>query len=297
MDKRHFNSRLNGLKDAYPSELALIEGIQDLFNKKIEVISKSNAHALLQYPAQFTRPLSTSRGEWTTQLHIWADNMVPQLISIDPLFLSTKDSMGSTVLHSMVMAATGRFTQMIDYDYIQSMLDKNMSYIYMSIPNDPSSKTEGNTWTEKDPTGKTPMDYLIDVANGEDGTMPDERLGAMLDQFASTPEAEPPVDNTPDIQGFDPATGAPITQDTPAPGAEDQNGPVADPTEPLPDENQLQDGDTTTTMAGADEKTDNPGTPTPETATDNQERQVEQAKSEMADKPTAMLESLFRLFA
>lgn len=288
MDKREFNRRLNGLKDAYPSELPLIEGIQDLFNKRLEVISAANAHALLYNPVQFISPVRTSMGEWTTQLHIWADNLVEQLLMIDPLMLATKDSSGSTVLHSMVMAATGKFTQMMNYDYIQKMLDKNMSFVHLTIPNDPTSKTEGNAWMEKDPYGKTAMDYLIDIANGEETGMPDDQLAAMLQEFSATPVVEEPVDNTPDVPiDIDPTTGQPVEQ-----GADGL--PPSHDTDAIPAETTSTD--TTTTMENPDPTTGDPGTPVTEKAVDNQARQVEQAQEELKQQPNPMLESLLHLF-
>ena len=197
MDKRELNRRINGLKDAYPDELALIEGIQDLLNRKVEVISEKNRQALRQFPMQFTRRVDLGDGEWTTTLHMWADNMVDTLLEIDPLILTCTNSRGESVLHALVFAATGRFTQMVNYDLIQKMLDKNMSYIEMTVPNNVNSKVEGNAWVCKDALQKTPMDYLVDFANGDGDSAPDEQLQRMLYEFGSTPAVEPPVDNTP----------------------------------------------------------------------------------------------------
>lgn len=199
MDKRELNRRINGLKDAYPDELALIEGIQDLLNKKVEVISEKNRQALRQFPMQFTRRVGLGDGEWTTTLHMWADNMVDTLLEIDPLVLTCTNSRGETVLHALVFAATGRFTQMVNYDLIQKLLEKNMSFIEMTVPNNVNSKVEGNAWVCKDALQKTPMDYLVDFANGDGETPPDERLQQMLYEFGSTPTVEPPVDNTPQM--------------------------------------------------------------------------------------------------
>lgn len=214
MDKRELNMRINGLKDAYPDELPLIEGIQDIINKKIEVISEKNRQALRQFPMQFTRHVSLGDGEWTTTLHMWADNMVDTLLEVDPIILTCSNSRGESVLHSLVFAATGRFTQMVNYDLIQKMLEKNMSFIELAIPNNVNSKVEGNAWVSKDALQKTPMDYLVEFANGDGGTAPDERLQKMLYDFGSAPAVEPPVDNTPttpttdeQLQAVDQASG------------------------------------------------------------------------------------------
>ena len=199
MDKRELNRRINGLKDAYPEQLTLIEGIQDLMNKKIEVISKKNRMALRQFPMQFTRRIPLGSGEWTTTLHMWADNLVDTLLEIDPLVLTCTDSSGYTVLHALVFAATGKFTQRVDYDFIRKLLNKNMSYIEMVMPNDINSKQEGNAWVIKDIMQKTPMDYLVEFANGDDGNPPDEQLQQLLYEFGNSPVTETPVDNTPDM--------------------------------------------------------------------------------------------------
>lgn len=199
MDKRELNRRINGLKEAYPEKVALIEGVQDLLNRKIEVISEKNRQALRQFPMQFSRRISLGNGEWTTTLHMWADNLVDTLLDIDPLVLTCTDSSGYTVLHALVFAATGKFTQMVNYDFIKRMLDKNMSFVEMMVPNDVNSKVEGNAWAVKDVLQKTPMDYLVEFANGDDGDLPpDEELQAMLQEFGNSPVTEAPVDNTPD---------------------------------------------------------------------------------------------------
>lgn len=236
MDKRVLNQRINGLKEAYPDELALIEGIQDLLNKKIEVISEKNRQALRQFPMQFTRRISLGDGEWTTTLHMWADNMVDTLLEIDPLILTCSNSRGESVLHSLVFAATGRFTQMVNYDLIQKMLEKNMSYIEMAIPNNVNSKVEGNAWVCKDALQKTPMDYLVDFANGDSDNPPDERLQQMLYEFGSTPAVEPPVDNTPQMPVDDAQLQAVDQQSGVGPDGQVDPGKVQpDPGTNLPD--------------------------------------------------------------
>lgn len=197
MDKRAFNERLNGLKEAYPSEVALIEGIQKVFNQQLDVISDSNRVALRRFPTQFSRRINTGNGEWTTQLHMWADNLVPEMLEVDPLTLTCSDSGGNTVLHALVQAATGKYTQQVDYGFIQKLLDKNMDYVEMARPNDLSSKVEGSAWLQKDALGKTPMDYLVDFANGEDDSEADPELMDMLSRFGQGSQEEPPVDTTP----------------------------------------------------------------------------------------------------
>lgn len=236
MDKRELNRRINGLKDAYPEELALIEGIQDLLNKKVDVISEKNRQALRQFPMQFTRRVDLGDGEWTTTLHMWADNMVDTLLEIDPLILTCTNSRGESVLHALVFAATGRFTQMVNYDLIQKMLEKNMSFIEMTVPNNVNSKVEGNAWVCKDALQKTPMDYLVDFANGDGDAAPDERLQQMLYEFGSTPAVEPPVDNTPQMPVTDEQLMAVDQQSGVGPdGQVNPNAVQAEPQSNLPD--------------------------------------------------------------
>ena len=240
MDKRELNRRINGLKEAYPDELALIEGIQDLMNRKVEVISAQERHALRQFPMQFTRKVNLPDGEWTTKLHQWADNMEETLLDIDPLILTRSNSRGESVLHALVFAATGRFTQMVNYELIQKMLNKNMSYIEMVIPNNVNSKMEGNAWMAKDSLQKTPMDYLVEFANGDGEVAPDEQLKQMLYNFGTTPAVEAPVDNTPNIEEIteiDPTGNAGPTDSAQAEGP---GQPQANPGQPQENPSQPQ---------------------------------------------------------
>lgn len=200
MDKRAFNRCLNKMKDRFPNELTLIEGIQNILNKKVEVISETNRRALRMFPMQFIQRIQTGHGEWTTQLHIWADNLVDTLLEVDPLVLTARNSSDETVLHSLIFAATGKFTEQVDYMFIQHLLDKNMGFIKFRMPGNEASKVEGNAWAETDSNGKTPMDYLIEFANGNElEDIPvDENLTQMLEEFAQSPVTDEPVDNTPE---------------------------------------------------------------------------------------------------
>lgn len=201
MDKRELNRRINALKDAYPNELAIIEGAQKIINTRIAVISDANRQALRQFPMQFARRINLGNGEWTTTLHMWADNLVDTLLEIDPMLLTTSNSAGESVLHALVFAATGKFTQMVNYEFIQKMLDKNMGFIELAVPNNPNSKVEGNAWVVKDAMQKTPMDYLVEFANGDpdNEVAADELLQQMLSDFGNSPTVEPAVDNTPTV--------------------------------------------------------------------------------------------------
>lgn len=201
-----FNQRLNGLKYAYPEENDIVKLLQDKFNKTMITISEQNKQALRQFPMQFAQRVSIGGGEWTTLLHMWADFMVEDLLAIDPLVLTAKDSRDNSVLKNLVIAALGqgKCSDEINYPFIKTMLDKNMNYVALQLPGDESTRFEGNAWQEKDLYGLTPMDYLIDYAQGTgkySGNPGDEQLAAMLMDFANSPD-QIPVDNTKQAANF-----------------------------------------------------------------------------------------------
>lgn len=204
MDKITINRQLNDLKDRYPGEVALIEGIQTLYNKEVKSISDREVQALLQFPMQFTQRIPIGDGEWTTQLHKWADDQTEVLLCIDPLMLTARDSKDETVLMSLLLAAMGRFTQQINYDLIQKILNTNMNYTALELPGDENSKVEGSAWDEKDIHGATALDYIADFAMGTglfDGTEPDETVQQMLAEFANTPKE--PAEDDKEVENFD----------------------------------------------------------------------------------------------
>lgn len=192
MDNIEFNRRLNGLKDAYPNDIPLIETVQTLFNKKVVVITDAERRALYRFPMQFIQRIPIGDGEWTTRLHIWADMQLEDLLHIDPMMLTAKNSYGDSVLLSLIMAACGRFTQQVNYDLIQKILSANMSYVSLTVPGDKNSAEEGNAWDGTDFKGTTPMDYLIDMAD----SIPDGgRLKGLIDACKENVTNEDPVDN------------------------------------------------------------------------------------------------------
>lgn len=181
------------LKDKYPDDVALVESVQKVFNRNFKVISDRSIKAMKSFPMQFTQRIPTSGGEWTTQLHIWADHSVPELLDLDPVMLTARNSDGESVLFSLLMAATGRFTQMVDYELLQKILDKDMRFTALTIPNDETSGVEGNAWDEEDIDGNTPLDYLADFATGTGifaGQPGDEKVQEMLANFADRPDPE-----------------------------------------------------------------------------------------------------------
>lgn len=193
MDGVAVNEELNNIKDRFPEETALVESVQKLFNKEVQIISDRSIRALKTFPMQFTKRIPTADGEWTTQLHIWADNQVPELLDIDPLVLTARNSDGECVLMSLLMAATGRFTQQVNYPLIQKILDKDMQFQYLTEPGDESSVQTGNVWDEEDLDHKTPLEYLADFVKGTGvfgGCGQDPLVRQMLENFADRPEPD-----------------------------------------------------------------------------------------------------------
>lgn len=198
MDKRGINIELNRLKDMNPGQEALIEGVQKLFNEKVKTATPEQKRALLMFPMQYAAyRIKTSPSEWTTQLHIWADNMLDTILQLNPLYLTTRDSSGDTVLHRLVKAAIGEYTDEVNYDFIKSLLNKDMGFVSLQSPFENEGANAGSAWMMKDVDGCTPMDLLADYAigNPESGIPTDDRLLLMLDEFANAPAEEIDVSN------------------------------------------------------------------------------------------------------
>ena len=193
MDKRGINIELNRLKDQNPSQEALIEGVQKLFNEKVKTATPEQKRALMMFPMQYAAyRIKTSPSEWTTQLHVWADNMLDTILQLNPLYLTTRDSSGDTVLHRLVKAALGEYTDEVNYDFIKKLLDKDMGFVSLQSPFENEGAKAGSVWMMKDVDGCTPMDLLADYAigNPEAGIPADDRLLLMLDEFANAPTEE-----------------------------------------------------------------------------------------------------------
>ena len=231
MDALTVNEQLNLLKDKYPGDVALVESVQTLFNKEVKIISDRSIRALKSFPMQFTKRIPTKDGEWTTQLHIWADNQVPELLEIDPLVLTAKNSDGECVLMSLLMAATGRFTQQVNYPLIQKMLDTNMDFEFLTEPGNEDAVEYGNVWDEEDYDHKTPLEYLADFAKGTGpflGFGGDATVREMLEAFADKPEMNNPAPEPQDSPATAATTPAEIPPANPAPSTPVQQ-PVQQP--------------------------------------------------------------------
>lgn len=199
---RTMNHSLNELKSKRPNDVALIEAIQTEINKKTQIISPSVRKSLLQFPLQFTQRVRTSSRDWTTQLHYWADYQLEDLLRIDPIYLTTGDSNDDSVLKRLVMAALGLTqTQIVNYELLEKIFQKDMKYSALTVAGDPDSAEGGNAWFERDLEGKTVIEFLYDFANGEgefQGRAPDERIIEMFETYADSALALPEDMDLPD---------------------------------------------------------------------------------------------------
>lgn len=199
MDKRAFHTLLNELKDQNPDQFELLENIQETFDKTVDPISDAEIRALKTFPIQFIPRIELDGGEWTTKLHIWAENGVPVLLDIDPMILTHKNSVGDTVLMSLVSAATGTYTEVVNYDLIQKILNTDFSYEEKERTGNKEQIVIKNAIDEKDLYGQTIIDYLIDFAYGTgkyEGQLPDTQLQLLLANFANGSDA---IDSEPSV--------------------------------------------------------------------------------------------------
>ena len=100
----------------------------------------------------------------------------------------------------MLSSALGKFTEKVDYDLIEKILDTDFSYESMSKDIDGESSEIKNVLDEKDINGNTLIDWLIDFAYGRgiyQGHHPDEYLIEVLKNFAAnmqSDECEPEIE-------------------------------------------------------------------------------------------------------
>ena len=189
-DSRYFLNFLNNVSDDHMEKLDLIESVRDYYIQNTETITDSQRHALKTLPSQFITKIKDSNG-WTTPLHIWAEQGVKELLTLDPLILCTEDEYGYTVLHSLVKYCLGTYTNQVDYDMIKRLLDLDMHYDLVVV--NPDTKEfdveETHAIHKKDLNNKSYIDYLIDYAwalDIYDGMEQDEQLKQLLKEKAST---------------------------------------------------------------------------------------------------------------
>ncbi len=188
-DRRNFINLIRVAKDNFPEKKALIESIENQFNSLFESITDKQRLGLRRYPLQYVNKIYQDGGEWTSKLHIWAEECVPDILELDPVILSFKNSHGDTVLTCFVRGATGSLTDVMNYDALRLLLSKNYWF------DDSSTDKDGVTTTERvdalaipDVYGERPLDYLIDIAfaQGEySDDLPDAELQQILHQYVS----------------------------------------------------------------------------------------------------------------
>lgn len=188
IDKRKFHYFLNDSKDKHPEFFDLLESIQSKFEETIPSITKSQLIALKQYPIQFVNKIPLERGNWTSQLHIWAEHCIPEILELDPIYLSFKNSIGDTVLMSFIIGAVGAYTEVVKYDIIKKILEMDLSYEDSEkMADGKETITLKNALDEVDINGSTILDFLTDYAFGTgqfDGQEPDEELKNILIEFS-----------------------------------------------------------------------------------------------------------------
>ena len=200
MDKRGFNIGLNGLKDKFPDKLILIEGLQRAFNREVPSISRENLIALYQNPAQFMVKKILADGLWTTQLHEWADNGLEDLLYINPIYLGAKNAYGDTVLMNLVEYAIGKTTEQINFDFLKKLLENPMVFEYKI--NEDGETCQESVWDIKDVTGRTPIDYLSDMASGTGtcaGCEPIVELAPLIAEWSSIMQQALPAEDEGDM--------------------------------------------------------------------------------------------------
>ena len=195
MDKRKFHHFLNALKDEHENYIELIEAIQEKFEDNVKPITSDEIKALKQHPLQFVKKIPNSdKREWTSQLHIWAEQGVPEILDLDPIYLAFKNSVGDTVLMSLVSSAAGAYTEKIKYDLIKKVLDTDLSYVVTEKgENGEDSVEDKNVLDIKDLNGQTPIDFLIDFAFGTGNYknyLGDPKLQMILKKFSEVNDTE-----------------------------------------------------------------------------------------------------------
>jgi hypothetical protein len=188
-DLRYFKNLIRVAKDNFPEKTALIESIEDKFNSLFESITYKHKLALRRYPLQYVNKIYQGDGGWTSQLHIWAEEGVREILDLDPVLLSFKNSYGDTVLMCFVKGATGSLTDKMDYDSLRMMLGKTFWYTDSSVDkNGMEVQERKDALAEPDVFGQRPLDYLIDIAYAQNeyaDDLPDEELQRMLEEYVS----------------------------------------------------------------------------------------------------------------
>ena len=200
IDKRPIYALLNGVKEFVPEASAIIESAKAGL-EEVPEITESEKKALIQYPMQFVRRIPTDDGEWTTQIHIWASNGVPEILKLDPIYLGFKDSSGDSVLMCLAVAATGTHTGMVDYGLVEKIVTGDFRYEEAVSDEESDGVVVKDAMEETDIHGVTPLEYIVDIANGtgeyaSDG--PDVMLQEILQLPVNETFVQEPVNDTGD---------------------------------------------------------------------------------------------------
>lgn len=211
-DPRLIFDLISQAREKFPENGALIEVISEKLNSVFKPITPKQRLALRRFPVQYVNKIPQEDGEWTSQLHIWAELGVLDILDLDPIFLSFKNSYGDTVLMSFFRGATGSLTDKMDYNLIKLALSKDYRFLEPIPREDGSVEFEENDPIEDlDYFNQTPLDYLIDIAYADGdyaGEMPDTQLQSILDGYLEM------VDNLPELQPDESMIVADANQET-----------------------------------------------------------------------------------
>lgn len=204
LDKRPFYNILYNLKSD-TANIPLIEAVEKVFDS-VAPITDIELKALKQHPMQFVKRIPAEDGEWTTKLHVWAENGVKEILTIDPIYLGFKNSYGDSVLMCLTIAATGTHTNKVDHRLIHDILNHDYTYEETIKNADGNEETVvNNAMDETDIAGKTPIDYITEIAFSKgdyEGEVPDEMLQKMLYHLAGMKPDEIPEEIIPTISTF-----------------------------------------------------------------------------------------------
>ena len=202
IDKRPFYAILNELKDQHPNQSSFLESIEEGF-KDVKSITDAEKRALKQYPIQFVSRVPQEDGDWTSKLHLWAENGVREILDLDPIYLAFKNSYGDSVLMSLAVAATGTHTGHPDYDLIKKIAENDYSYEESTRNKDGDEEIiTKNAMDETDISGKTPLQYITEIAyaiGDYEGEEPDFQMQNYLPKNQQSIDEQPNQVDQPEI--------------------------------------------------------------------------------------------------
>lgn len=195
-DKRYFYNLIGCLQENFPDHNGLLESVMGKFDSLFESISKTELKALKRFPVQFIYrvPELDGSGEWTSKLHIWAEQGVKDVLNVDPIILSFKNSSGDTVLMSFIKGSLGSLLNKPNYENIRFALSKDYNYTNPIKNEDGTDGSEEmNVMDITDIENYTPLDHIIDVAYAQNdyvGESEDPELQQILEEYLRKEEKE-----------------------------------------------------------------------------------------------------------